>query len=86
MINLILDCSYGMNVFVVKDGEVFSFEDKTQNKHSDEILKVIDGLLKNANIFTYVLLIVIAVLIAVALLVTRLIITRKKKKKALAKA
>ena len=43
-------------------------------------------LLKNANIFTYVLLIVIAVLIAVALLVTRLIITRKKKKKALTKA
>ena len=50
MVNLILDCSCGMNVFVVKDEEVFSFEDKTQNKHSDEILKVIDELLLKAKL------------------------------------
>lgn len=50
MVNLILDCSCGMSVFVVKDEEVFSFEDKTQNKHSDEILKVIDELLLKAKL------------------------------------
>lgn len=50
MVNLILDCSCGMNVFVVKDEEVFSFEDKTQSKHSDEILKVIDELLFKAKL------------------------------------
>ena len=50
MNNLILDCSYGMNVYVVACGDVFSYEDKTQNKHSDEILKVIDELLGKANV------------------------------------
>lgn len=50
MNNLILDCSCGMNVYVVKNDEVFSFEDKTQNKHSDEILNVIDNLFKDAKI------------------------------------
>ena len=50
MINLILDCSCGMNVFVVKDEKVFSFEDKSQSKHSDEILKVIDELLNKAKV------------------------------------
>jgi tRNA threonylcarbamoyl adenosine modification protein YeaZ len=50
MINLILDCSYGMNVYLVNDGEVYSFEDKVQNKHSDEILKVIDELLSKAKV------------------------------------
>ena len=50
MINLILDCSYGMNVYLVNDGEVYSFEDKIQNKHSDEILKVIDELLSKAKV------------------------------------
>jgi len=50
MNNLILDCSYGMNVYVVKDDNVFSYEDKSQNKHSDEILKIIDSLLESAKI------------------------------------
>ena len=50
MVNLILDCSYGMNVYVVKDNEVFSVEEKKQNKHSDEILKVIDELFIKANV------------------------------------
>ena len=40
-------------------------------------------LLRNANIFTYVVLIVIAVLIAVVVLVTRVVIVKCKKKKAL---
>ena len=50
MNNLILDCSYGMNVYVVKDDKVFSYEDKTQNKHSDEILKIIDDLLDESEL------------------------------------
>lgn len=50
MNNLILDCSCGMNVYVVKDDNVFSYEDKTQNKHSDEILKIIDSLLEEAKV------------------------------------
>ena len=50
MVNLILDCSYGMNVYVVKNDEFFSIEDKVQNKHSDEILKVIDELFVKANV------------------------------------
>ena len=50
MNNLILDCSCGMNVYVVKNDEVFSYEDKIQNKHSDEILNVIDKLLIDASI------------------------------------
>ena len=50
MINLVLDCSYGMNVYVINNGDVFSFENKIQNKHSDEILKVIDELLKKAKV------------------------------------
>ena len=43
-------------------------------------------LLRNANIFTYVVLIVIAVLIAVVVLVTRVVIVKCKKKKALKNA
>ena len=50
MINLILDCSCGMNVYVVKDDEVFLKIDSTQNKHSDEILLAIDNLLKDARV------------------------------------
>ncbi len=50
MNSLILDCSYGMNVYVVKDENVFEFGDKTQNKHSDEILKIIDDLLCKAKL------------------------------------
>lgn len=45
MRNLILDCSCGMGVYLDLDGEVVSYVDKTQNKHSDEILKIIDNLL-----------------------------------------
>lgn len=50
MNSLILDCSCGMNVYVVKNDNVFSFEDGTQNKHSDGILKIIDDLLIRADL------------------------------------
>lgn len=50
MNNLILDCSCGMNVYVVCDEKFFSRTDGTQNKHTDEILKVVDELLKEAKI------------------------------------
>ena len=50
MNNLILDCSCGMNVYVVCNDNVFSVEDKIQNKHSDEVLKVVDDLLNKASI------------------------------------
>ena len=39
-------------------------------------------LLRNANIFTYAVLIVLAILIAVTVLVIRLIVVRKRRKKA----
>ena len=45
MNSLILDCSCGMNVYVVAGEKQFVFENKTQNKHSDEVLKVVDSLL-----------------------------------------
>lgn len=50
MKNLILDCSLGMNVYVVNDEKVYSKIDGTQNKHSDEILVVVDELLKKADL------------------------------------
>lgn len=49
MRNLILDCSCGMGVYLDLNGEVISYVDKTQNKHSDEILKIIDNLLIESN-------------------------------------
>ena len=50
MKNLILDCSCGMSVYVVCDDKVFSRIDRTQNKHTDEILNVVDELLSQAKI------------------------------------
>lgn len=50
MNNLILDCSAGMGVYLDCDGEVFSKVDNSQNKHSDEILKVVDELMNQAKI------------------------------------
>ena len=49
MVNLILDCSCGMNVYVLDGEKVYSKIDSTQNKHSDEILDVIDELLQSAQ-------------------------------------
>lgn len=50
MKNLILDCSCGMNVYVQFGEKIFSKIDATQNKHTDEILKVVDELLKEAKL------------------------------------
>ena len=50
MKTLIIDCSAGMSVYVLKDDEVFSKIDKNQKKHTDELLFVVDELLQNANI------------------------------------
>lgn len=50
MVNLILDCSCGMNVYVVTENKIFSKIDSTQNKHSDEILLAVDELLKQAKL------------------------------------
>ena len=50
MNSLILDCSCGMNVYVLSGDKTFSFVDGTQNKHTDEILKCVDELLNKAKI------------------------------------
>lgn len=50
MKSLVLDCSAGMNVFLEIDEKIFSVTEIIQNKHSDEILKVIDELLHEAKI------------------------------------
>lgn len=50
MKSLILDCSCGMSVYLVIDENVFSKVDRTQNKHTDEILKTIDELFSDAKI------------------------------------
>ena len=50
MINLILDCSCGMNVYLVCGADIYSKVDSTQNKHSDELLVVVDDLLKSAGV------------------------------------
>ena len=50
MNTLILDCSCGMNVYVLSGDKIFSYIDGTQNKHTDEILKCVDELLSKAEI------------------------------------
>lgn len=50
MKNLILDCSCGMNIYIVDGEKVFSKIDCTQNKHTDELLNVVDELLKDAKL------------------------------------
>lgn len=50
MKSLILDCSAGMSVYLDLDGKCLSKIDTAQNKHSDEVLKVVDELLVQANI------------------------------------
>ena len=50
MISLILDCSCGMSIYLVCDEKVFSRIDSIQNKHSDELLVMVDDLLKEANL------------------------------------
>ena len=50
MNSLILDCSAGLNVILLKDDEEFLFVDESKQKHSDDLLVVIDDLLKKAKL------------------------------------
>ena len=47
---LIIDCSAGMSVYVLKNDETFSKIDKNQKKHTDELLYVVDELLNLAEL------------------------------------
>ncbi len=47
---LIIDCSSGMSVYVLKGDEIYSKIDKNQKKHTDELLFVVDELLAQANL------------------------------------
>ena len=50
MNTLIIDCSSGMSVYVLKDEEVYSKIDKNQKKHTDELLYVVDELLTQSGL------------------------------------
>ena len=50
MNTLIIDCSSGMSVYVLKGEEIYSKIDKNQKKHTDELLYVVDELLTQANL------------------------------------
>lgn len=50
MNGLIIDCSSGMSIFVIKGDKVFSVIDKNQKRHTDELLVSLDELLVKAEI------------------------------------
>lgn len=50
MVSLIIDCSYGMNVYLLDNDKVFSKIDSNQKKHTDELLLSIDEMLIEANL------------------------------------
>jgi len=50
MRSLILDCSKGMSVYVLKGDEVESFIDENQKKHTDELLVCVDNLLSKLDL------------------------------------
>ncbi len=50
MKKIILDCSEGMSIFVDRDGKIFSFVDKEQKRHTDNLLFKLDELLNEAGI------------------------------------
>lgn len=50
MNSLIIDCSAGMGVYVLKNDEVFSQVDFDQKKHTDNLLVVVDDLLNCASL------------------------------------
>ncbi len=47
---LIINCSAGMSVYVIREGEVFSEVDETTNKHTDELLMSVDKLLSESKL------------------------------------
>lgn len=50
MNSLILDCSCGMNVLVVSNGQTFSYRDDNNKKHTDDLLVKVDEKLNDAGI------------------------------------
>lgn len=50
MRNLIIDCSAGMNAYVVDDEKIFFKQDSKEKKHTDELLLCVDELLNGANL------------------------------------
>jgi len=50
MNTLILDCSYGMSVYLIYGDKIISKCDYNQKKHTDELLLAVNELLENAKI------------------------------------
>lgn len=50
MNTLIINCSYGMSIYLLKDSKIYEHIDKNQKKHTDELLVVVDELLNKANV------------------------------------
>ena len=50
MKSLILDCSCGMNVLVVSNGQTFLYRDDNNKKHTDDLLVKVDEKLNEAGI------------------------------------
>lgn len=50
MNNLIIDCSAGMSLILIKGEEIFSFVDENEKRHTDDLLVKLDDLLIKANL------------------------------------
>lgn len=50
MNSLIIDCSAGMSIFLLKNNEQFSVVDTNQKRHTDELLLAVDRLFDDAKI------------------------------------
>ena len=50
MNNLIIDCSAGMSLILVKNEEVFSFVDENEKRHTDDLLVKLDEILSDAGL------------------------------------
>lgn len=50
MNTLILDCSNGMSIYVLKDEKEYSIKSETKNKHTDELLLEVERLLLEAGL------------------------------------
>lgn len=50
MNSIIIDCSAGMSLFVLKGEEIFSYVDENEKRHTDDLLVELDNLLKQAGL------------------------------------
>ncbi len=50
MNNLIIDCSAGMSLYVLKDEKIFSFIDENEKRHTDDLLVALDDLINKAGL------------------------------------